>query len=729
MRDGLIVSNAGRPFSRRWAAGVLASASLCVGAAAQAHADAPEELVVVTAQKRAEAARDVPISLTVISAAQAREAGVNSTLDLVRLTPGLAIGQNSGEGDFPFVALRGVTMRDFADTNESPSAVYLDGFYKANLMGLDSQAFDLERIEILRGPQGALYGRNATGGLIHFITAKPTRAVSGAASATVGDVNRLRVEVAIGGPLSRALSGRVSALYHRFDGHIRNDFPGRRDGNGLDARAVRAQLRFAPNADVEATFLAQYSRNDADGNLFTHVAARPDPVTGLSTRTPGGVDAFGFGDSAPRASNSNRAIYLTTEQVTGVANVAWRFGDVTLTAISGYESGFKDALFDSDATPGPRGTEVHPDAMQASQELRVSGARGALTWTAGVYLFRYQVDGWQRRQTSAAGPRPIIFYALNSDSVAGFAHLDWVVSPRLTATGGLRLTREWKTYRLKNTDTGPVFTPETVGAAARRDDGATDFTARVSWRPRAGGLLYAGVARAHKAGTFNVGYTPIPLAAIPVRPEQLTSYEIGARHAFAGGRLRLDGAVFSYDYKDSQAFQFDGQALASTTFNRDAEILGGEISVTARPFDGLELSGSLTHLNATLRGVQLPAGPVRDTQMPLAPAWSANLAATLRWPAPGDGEFALRGDVSYRTAQFFDAFNSPSQREPAYAIANVSALWRGAQGWTLGAFAENVTDTEYRTGAFDLAFLGFATEVWGRPRRLGVRVAYEFGGS
>lgn len=724
-------SSAGRPFLWRWVLGVCASASMCAGAAAPDQPGAPEELVVVTAQKRVEAANDVPMSLTVISAAQAVQAGVNSTLDLAKLSPGLAVGQNSGEGDFPFIALRGVTMRDFADTNESPTAVYLDGFYKANLMGLDSQAFDLDRIEVLRGPQGALYGRNATGGVIHFLTRKPTRTIDGAASATVGDFNRVRIEGAIGGPLSQALSGRVSALHHQFDGHVRNAFPGGHDGNGLNASAVRGQIRFAPNTDFQADLLAQYYRNDTGGNLFTHVAVRPDPITGLSTRTPGGVDAFGFGDSAPRTSNSNRVTALESEQTTIVATVQWRFGDVALTAITGYESGFKDAVFDSDATPGPRGTEVHPDAAQASQEVRLSGAHGAVTWTAGAYAFRYDIDGWQRRQTSAAGPRPIVFYALNTDSLAGFAHVDWRVAQRLTASGGVRFTREWKTYRLNNTDTGPVFAPESVGNAARRDDGSTDFTARLSWRNRDGALIYGGVARAHKAGTFNVGYTPIPLAAIPVKPEQLTSYEIGARHAFAEGRLRLDGAVFFYDYRDSQAFQFDGEALASTTFNRDAEILGGEIAVTARPFAGLELVGSLTRLDATLLGVQLPGpagnGPVRDTQMPLAPEWSANLAATLRLPGPGDGAFALRGDVSYRAAQFFDAFNSPSQREDAYAIANVSASWRGANGWTVTAFAENVTDTDYRTGAFDLAFLGFATEVWGRPRRLGVRVGYEFG--
>jgi iron complex outermembrane recepter protein len=715
-----------------YAAGLIAAMAGWPAPAWAAPAPASEEII-VTAQKRAQALLDVPISMSALSAAQLTEAGVASTLDLARLSPGLAIGQNSGEGDFPFISLRGVAMRDFADTNESPSAVYLNGFYKANLMGLDSQAFDLARVEVLRGPQGTLYGRNATGGLIHFITQKPSRDVDGVAALTLGDRNRVRAEVAISGPLSKALSGRLSLLHHAFDGHAENAFPGGKDGNGLNASAVRGQLQFDPSATFSANLMLQYYRNDSDGNLFTHVAVRQDPLTGLSTRNRGGADAFGFGDSAPLQSNSNRAIFLTSEQLTAIATLAWDVQGMTFTAISGYESGFKDALFDSDATPGPRGTEVHPDATQVSQEARLSGRNGAVSWLAGLYLFRYEVDGWQRRQTSAAGPRPIVFYDIGSDSVAGFANLDMAITARLTATLGLRHTRETKDYSLANTDTGPVFNRATVGDRAQRADDATDFTARLSWKPTPDTLLYGGVARAHKAGTFNVGYTAIPIAAIPVRPEQLTSYEIGAKGDFADGGLRVSAAAFFYDYKDSQAFQFDGQTLSSTTFNRDAEISGAEVEISARPFDGLELIGSVTHLNAVLRDVQLPGlannGPVRDTRMPLAPEWSANLSARYARPGPFGGRVTLYGDVSYKSDQFFDAFNSPSQFEKAYATSNLRAAWRNrAQDVTLALFAENVTNTAYRTAAFDLAFLGFATEVWARPRRIGASLTYKFAG-
>jgi len=715
-----------------YAVGLVAAMAGWPSAAWAASTPAGED-VLVTAQKRAQMLLDVPISVSVLSADRLAEAGLSSTLELARLTPGLAIGQNSGEGDFPFISLRGVAMRDFADTNESPSAVYLNGFYKANLMGLDSQAFDLARVEVLRGPQGTLYGRNATGGLIHFIIKKPSRAVEGVTALTLGDRNRVRAEAAIGGPISQALSGRLSLLHHAFDGHVENNFPGRKDGNGLNASAVRGQLQFDPAATVSANLLLQYYRNDSDGNLFTHIAVRQDPLTGLSVRNRGGVDAFGFGDTAPLQSNSNRVIFLTSEHLTAIATLTWDFSGMSLTAISGYESGFKDALFDSDATPGPRGTEVHPDAVQFSQEARLSGAKGAVSWLAGIYLFRYEVDGWQRRQTSAAGLRPIVFYDISSDSVAGFAHLDMAVTAQLTATLGLRHTRETKDYSLTNTDTGPVFNRATVGDRAHRADDATDFTARLSWKPSPETLLYGGVARAHKAGTFNVGYTAIPVGAIPVRPEQLTSYEVGAKGDFIDGRLRVSAAAFFYDYRDSQAFQFDGQTLSSTTFNRDAEISGAEVEINARPFAGLELIGSIAHLDAVLRGVQLPGlannGPVRDMRMPLAPKWSANLSARHDRPGPFGGRVMLSGDVSYKSDQVFDAFNSPSQFEKGYAVSHLRAAWRNASDIvTLALFAENVTNTAYRTGAFDLAFLGFATEVWARPRRIGASLTYRFAG-
>jgi iron complex outermembrane receptor protein len=278
-----------------------------------------------------------------------------------------------------------------------------------------------------------------------------------------------------------------------------------------------------------------------------------------------------------------------------------------------------------------------------------------------------------------------------------------------------------------------VFNRSTVGDAARQDDQNVSFDAGLSYQPSGGQLLYAGVSRAFKAGTFNVGFTPINPDAIPVEPEELTSYEVGFRSALLNDAVRVNGSAFYYDYKDSQAFQFDGATLSSTTFNRDAEVWGAELEGSVSPIGGLDLSVIGTYLDATLKDVELPGpgfagGIVVDTQMPLAPRWTWTGLARYEWAAPWGGVMAIQGDVTYKSSQHFDAFNSPSHREGAYAFGNGRLSWISESGaWELALWAENITDTQYRTYAFDLSFLGFATDVWAKPRWIGATITYRFG--
>ena len=720
------------------ATALLASASAATMAQAQAAGEPAASSVsevVVTAQKRAQKLIDVPISMTVITGDQARDAGVNSTLDLARITPGLDIGQNSGEGDFPFISLRGVSMRDFADTNESPSAVYLNDFYKASLNGLDNQTYDLDRIEVLRGPQGALYGRNATGGLINFITKGPTDHFEGYGDVLVAERGRYKLEGAVGGPITDQISGRLSVYHHEFSGYTKNIFPGSEDGNALDATSVRGQLKLTPTPTLDASLFVQYYDNDNEaGNFFSHKSVRQDPVTGLAVDNPGKPDSFGYVDPPgdPRNTNSNEDAYLRTHQFTAIAKVNKRFDGFEIASITGFENGKKDAVFDSDSSPNPRSTQVHPKTQQFSQELRAQGATDKLNWVTGLYYFDYHVKGYQSRKTVAAvGYRPNVYYDLHTESYAAFANADYKLTQTLTATGGIRYTHEGKRYDLNNTDIKFVFNPTTVGDRAKRDDGDVSVNARLSWKPMPNVLVYGGVSQGFKGGTFNVGYTAIASSAIPVKPEKLTDYEAGAKASLFNGRLDLTGAAFYYDYTDSQAYQFDAVAQSSTTFNRDAVIYGQEVAATLRPMQGLELQASISHLDATLKKVQLTGlsapGPIVDRKAPLAPDWSSTLEARYTWPAWFGGYFALQGDLSYKSSQFFDAFNSPAQFEPEYVIGDVRASWTDAnRRLTVSVFADNVGDTAYRTYAFDLSFLGQATSVWGKPRWVGGEVSYKF---
>ncbi|MEX2525057.1 MAG: TonB-dependent receptor [Gammaproteobacteria bacterium] len=696
------------------------------------------EEVVVTAQKREQSLQDVPISVTAFSGRDIRSLGFNSTIDLAAFTPGMSIGQNSGEGDFPFISLRGVTLRDFADTNESPSAVYIDEFYKANLMGLDQQIFDMDRVEVLRGPQGTLYGRNATGGLIHYVTRKPTETFEGYGEFEVGEYDTYKFEGAVGGPLTQNLSGRLSVQHHQHDGYTENIFPGNADGNALDSTSVRGQLLFTPTEDLSVSVLLQRNANDNDaGNMFPHVAVVQDPVTGLAVDNPGGPGFAGYIEPTPndpRDTNANRDIYLRTEQYTGIGRIEWNVNGIDVVSITGYEKTSKDAAFDSDGTPFTRGTEAHPNGEQFSQELRLSGQAGPVEWLGGFYYIDYDVDGFQSRCTPATCDvqRAPVIYDLQTESWAFFGNVDVELAPQWSVTAGLRYTQEDKEYLLDNQDFGIEFSPATVGDQARLDDDNISFNARLNYTPTEDLLFYGGVSRGHKSGTFNVGFTPIAFDAIPVEAEQLTSYEVGFKSTLMQGLWRVNGAAFYYDYDDSQAFQFDGRTLSATAFNRDAEVYGAELEVTASPTERLDLMFTATYLDATLKDVERPGPlftglPPVDTVMPLAPDWDLSLLARYYWPVPWGGEMALQGSVNYKSKQYFDAFNSPSHLEGGYAVGNARLTWTSANdNWEVAVFANNITDTEYRTYAFDLAFLGFATDVYGKPRWVGGSVRYSW---
>jgi iron complex outermembrane recepter protein len=697
--------------------------------------------ITVTAQRREQSVQDVPISITAFSGDQLRDLGVRSTIDLALVTPGLTIGQNSGDGDFPFISLRGVTLRDFADTNESPSAVYVNEFYKANLVGLDGQIFDMKRVEVLRGPQGTLYGRNATGGLIHYITNAPTKELDGYLDLTAGDFGTIRAEGAVSGSLSETLSARLSVLHSENDGWLENAFANNLDGNGLDATSVRLQLLFEPTDASKYSLMLQRSTNSNDnGNMFTHFSVRQDAVTGLAVSTPALPGFSGYRDptgSDPRVTNSDRDIFFKTEQSTAVLRGEWQFSGVELVSISGVERSEKDATFDSDSTPFVRGTEVHPRGEQYSQEFRLSGATEQLQWLAGLYYIDYNVGGSQSRclpATCASNRNPVL-YDLDTQSWAAFGNIEYGLTDALSVTAGLRYTSEKKEYVLNNTDAVRLFSVATVGDLAKQDDSATSFDLRLNYKANDALLLYGGVARGFKAGTFNVGYTPINNAAVPVRPEELTSYEIGMKSTFSEERVTFNAAIFNYDYKDSQAFQFDGRTLSSTAFNRDAKVTGAEAELGLRPAEGLDLRLIATYLDeATLDDVQLPGlsgtgvglAP-RDTRMPLAPKLSVGLLARYEFGVPWGGRLALLGGVTYQDEQYFDAFNSPAHFEPSRSIAQARVSWTSEdEHWRVAVAAENLTDEIFRTYSFDLAFLNLGTSVYGRPRWVTGTIGYSW---
>ena len=236
------------------------------------------EEIVVTAQKREQNAQDVGIAISALTGEQMRQLGYGSAQQVTAMAPGVQTVQPNGEANYA-IAMRGVASSDFTTNVESPVAVYLDEVYISQMSGTGFMLFDMERVEMLRGPQGTLYGRNATGGLAHFVTVKPSQEASGYGQFTVGRYDQIKFEGAVGGPLSDTVSARLSLSTHNNDGYVKNRLLDKRLNNADDS-AVRGQLLFEPTDSFSLLFNARRSEQDIDTGFFEHVTAN---VEGMLT--------------------------------------------------------------------------------------------------------------------------------------------------------------------------------------------------------------------------------------------------------------------------------------------------------------------------------------------------------------------------------------------------------------------------------------------------------------
>ena len=724
---------------RPLAVAVALVAATAIPGLAQAQGSGLLEEVTVTAQKRAESVQDLPIAVTAFSGDTMKALGFTNSIQLAAQTPGLQTAQINGEGNIPVVSIRGVGLTDFAEHNESPSAIYVDEFYKANLNGLDFQLFDLERAEVVKGPQGTLFGRNATGGLIQYITVKPSQETEGYVDVTGGEYGKFITEGAVGGGLTDTVAGRLSAIYSTHDGYLDQKFPGNEDGNQLDMWGARGQLAFDPTDDLSilASVSGGHNKNDG-GNPFHRLESTIDPTSGLAVAQP---DAP-FDPKDKRAVNTDLQSTLETDFFLTLFRVEYAVNDnIQLVSLTGYENINKDYTNDPDASPLTIfGTIYDVKGDEFSQEFRLAGEYDRSRWVAGVYYMEYQNEGTQNAilGPDASGapeyiPYQNVTWDMQTETWAVFGQYEYDLTDKLTAVAGARWGTEDKTFdatwvsQVGDPANDLDFTNAAVGDLNRFDKDNTSYNLRLNYNVTDDLLTYVGTARAYKAGTFNMGFFPLPIDDIPVGQEELTSYEMGFKSTFADGLARLNGAVFYYDYQDAQTFAFDGTTLTSFLFNNDAEVIGAELELQASPWEGWDFVLGTSYLDTTLKDVQEPGGAIKDRDMVLAPQLSANALVRYSFDAFG-GTAALQADGTYNDDQYFDAFNSPALEEGSYMMGNVRASWTsGDDHWTTTVFVENVTDEEFRGNALDLTgALGMVEEVWSRPRWAGVTVGYRF---
>ena len=492
------------------------------------------EEVVVTAQKREQSAQDVGIAITAYSGQQLKAFGFEESKDIARMTPSVSLSGGNG-GQTRLFNIRGVGQNDFNDQAEPPNAVYIDEGYTAWGQGQKFALFDLERVEVLKGPQGTLFGRNATGGLIHYISRKPTREVEGFGDITYGSHNQVRFEGAVGGPLSDTLAARVSVLYNRHDPFLENDYPnGFVTNNGLplaeggadtyddDTIAVRGHLLFEPNEDVDILLTGAYARSrpnsapyfergsvavrDGMGRLVNVILASP-----TETREeigPGGIaldSGFSFDADTLRPPGGNLHAPTCTDQdiqdqrcsadfafedfakietYNFIGKLTWEFEKFTLTTVSDYKDFSRFIGLDGDSGPADILNVLHDSKGKTfSQEIRLHGEFNRTRWVAGLY---YLYDDRDPKNGLVADDQslwvgtvlPVPFGDVNisefgSDSYSVFGQFEYDLTNTLTLIAGARVIREEKDFTSE----------ETVFLNTNRKEIDTD-TVIVSFRPQ-----------------------------------------------------------------------------------------------------------------------------------------------------------------------------------------------------------------------------------------------------
>ena len=711
-----------------------------------AHADVLEE-VMVTAQKREQSSQEVGIAITAMTGEQMEALNFTNAQQVAQMAPGVTMVQPNGEANYA-IAIRGVSNSDFTTNVESPVAVYVDEVYISQMSGTGFQLFDMERVEILRGPQGTLYGRNATGGLVSFITRKPTREFEGYGKLTYGDYSQIRFEGAISGGLSDTISGRLAVSTNNHKGYVDNRYTDRTLNNG-DDQAARLHMLFELTDNFEALISARYTRQDIRTGFFEYVSSQlpgiltpgvPNPVLDGYTDNDGDVYAGDYDDPGYND--------LKTGGVT--ANLQWNMGDVNGISITDYSSVKRTYIEDSDASPlSFFNFFLTTDAQQFSQELRFDGEAEKFRWVGGLYYLDLDIEDTNGAITAPIfGPAPTPGaetgvnnpYHSQLSSISVFGQFEIPLSESFNLIVGGRVIRDKKKFdyltavvEFINPDQRDFDAPDNIGLLevlgtykGKRTD--TDWAGRVAldWSISDEWLTYISWNRGVKGGGYNAPIFPLDGGytdeLMSYDPEQLDAYEIGFKSTLADGKIRFNGAAYYYNYKDYQAFNIVG--IDTLTFNADATSKGIELELQASPGNwDFILGGAWNDVE-----VKLPGG----VRTPTVQSPDVNLNGLIRYSLPlGDGQLAFQVNGVYLSEHIFALTNLPNVTENGYTVFDGSISYLTNDGrWIFSAYVKNFGGEEYLVQTFDLSttdVFGMTEQYYGRPRWWGISARFAWG--
>lgn len=731
--------------------------------------------VVVTANKREESAQEISTAISVLNGKDLTDNGVGkSASEVLNYVPNATAGtQQHGR---PRWWIRGVGAGQQQLDLASPVGFYLDEVYISNASATGFPLFDLDRVEVLRGPQGTLWGKNTTGGAIAVVSKKPSFNESKNdeyIKVDYGSNNDRIIQGAVGGTIvDERLAGRISFHNEDVDGRFKNQFTGQDDG-ALQDGAIRGQLLGVLTPNLEALLNVHHRKYKTEGGIINPVSYAANGVLRGGYAPSKGYEHVST--NAPSSSDST--------QNGASLNLKWQLGKFALTSITGYEDYDSESFTDGDNTPLELARSHNESkSKQWSQEFRIASPReDKWNWLGGVHLFKEDIDvaaqgaqlppgsvvsagGVASGQAGANFNGSDLNHKASSFAIFGSTTYNW--TDKLDTTLGLRWTTEKKEYDINrrgstgatsaarfsglgqwwNSYIGPIAAPGTLSSGTfttsnseRWNNWTYDFTPEYKITPT--DRVYFKYAHGVKSGGFNTAATN--LAAVnTVEPEKLDSYEVGYKSEWLGGRLNFNANAFHYSYKDVQVNVVGFNSLANSTVSylqnvKKAHVNGAEFEIEALPTNNLHINAAIGLLSTKYDDAEIlnNGGNFDGNRLVRSPKLTANLAADYRIPVANGAKVVIAADARYLAKQYYYVTPQISSRsalnQDAYTIANarVSYVTAGDK-YTWTAYVNNLFDKEYKnhsTPSYSVpAGINGDNVYFGTPRTVGVSFTTRF---
>ncbi|PHR93626.1 MAG: hypothetical protein COA69_03015 [Robiginitomaculum sp.] len=676
--------------------------------------------IIVTADKRSESIQDVPISITAFNGDEMRSRGMTSTLDLEDKTLGLNMTLLQSE---PNVAIRGIGSTISGIHSDPTVGLYNEGVYQARPVLFRVGFYDVDRVEVLKGPQGTLYGRNTTGGVVNVVTNDPTDEFEGYVSLATGSFNLVSTEAAINLPFNGGAL-RLAGTLVRDDGYTNN----LAQNGGLDSRdsrAVRAKLRLDTSENLSMVFAAEYVRdNGTPGAGYYNSRTQNPSAPGDDITDPNVQIYMGFPNGTdPRNVNLDGELFSDRDVYQLTSTIGYDFGSVTLKSISGLVNVDVIDATDTDGTAADIEQSYNTvDSRTFSQEFQLSNNNPqTLEWIAGLYYFTEDSESKNFFRFSTVpfgGADEFIsdfFNEAETDSYGAYLNIGIDLRDQWKLTLGGRYSHEKKAFQQTDISSGIVGVPTEVSFS--------EFTPRVvlEYTPSDNVMAYGSVTNGFKSG--GLSYASLGVPATAYDPENLWAYEAGIKSTLLDDRMQLNLAAFYYDFKNlqlDQTIQNPVTGLLDVIIGNspDVTIKGIELEGRVQLSEAFRLTGGLAYTKSEL--------PSTGTALPHTPKWGANFGAEYVVPLSW-GELTLHADMSYQSTMLFPALNNPAyEQSDGYALVDAGLVFKPkGSDYTISLVGRNLADKEVLAIRGD--FLPFnVLELYAPPRTWELRVTAPF---